>query len=38
MERSKHISDVVQVYALDERGKSIHINQIDESLRMKTCS
>lgn len=38
MERSKHISDVVQVYALDERGKSIHINQIDESHNGLACN
>ena len=38
MERSKHISDVVQVYALDEKGKSIHINQIDESHNGLACN
>lgn len=29
MEGRRHVSDVVQEYALDEKGKSIHINQID---------
>ena len=38
MERSKHISDVVQVYAQDEKGKSIHINQIDESHNGLACN
>lgn len=38
MEKSKHISDVVQVYALDEKGKSIHINQIDESHNGLACN
>ena len=37
MEKRKHISDVVQVYALDEKGKSIHINQIDESHNGLAC-
>lgn len=38
MDGRKHNSDVVQVYALDEKGKSIHINQIDESHNGLACN
>ena len=38
MDGRKHTSDVVQVYALDEKGKSIHINQIDESHNGLACN